>query len=531
MHDIRTHLANLEAKGLLRRIDRAIDKNTELMPLVRWQFRGLDGADRTAWHFTNVTDAKGATYAGTVAVGVYAATLEIYAAALGVEVDQIPARWAEAQSVPIAPVVVDSGPVHDTVHTGSDVVAHGGVEEFAVPVSTPGLDAAPFTTDSGLVTRDPETGWMNMGIYRGHIKGPDRIGVNMGPRTHGWRHWDLARREGERLEAAFVIGAPPAVTFVSGARVAYGIEEYAVAGALVGEAVELVKCKTVELYVPASAEIVIEGYFDTDYVEPEGPFGEYTGYMGPRVYNPVLTVTGITHRRDPISCALMSQMPPSESSSLKAAAQSSNYLHHLRNECNIPQAKDIHFPEIAMDHWCVVQLAPCNPSIVWQALHAVLGRNSMVGKYVIAVDDDIDIRDMESVMWAMCFRVQPEQDIRLLGNRSIGLDPSGHPPTGGTEDNTVQTSFGSTCLINATRSFAYPPVALPTREHMEHARAIWEELGLPPLTPRVPWYGYELGDWSERDRTEAERALKGDHYVTGDDLAAERRPVGRERRD
>jgi 4-hydroxy-3-polyprenylbenzoate decarboxylase len=227
----------------------------------------------------------------------------------------------------------------------------------------------------------------------------------------------------------------------------------------------------------------------------------------------------------------MSQMPPSESSSLKAAAQNSNYLHHLRNECNIPQVTDVHFPEIAMDHWCVVQLEPCNPSIVWQALHAVLGRNSMVGKYVIAVDDDIDIRDMESVMWAMCFSVQPEHDIKLVGNRSIGLDPSGHPPTGGTEDNTVQANFGSACLINATRSFSYPPVALPTKEHMVHARAIWEELGLPPLTPRVPWYGYELGDWSDRDREEAQRALKGEHYVTGEHLAAERRPVGRERRD
>jgi UbiD family decarboxylase len=523
--DLRAHLALLEEHGLLRRVTRRINKDTELMPLVRWQFRGLEEEQRTAFLFENVTNGRGEDYDGSVAVGLYAANTAVYSLGMGVPPEGITARWQEAQRQPIKPRVVTEAPVHEEVHVGDDLLSFKGIEEFPIPISTPGFDIAPYTTASNWVTRDPETGWLNVGNYRGQVKGPDRMGMFASPRTHGWKHWDMARQAGEPLEAALVIGGPPAVTFTSGSRIPHGVEEYAVAGGLIGEPIDLVRCLTVDLLVPAYAEIVLEGRILTDCLEPEAPFGEYTGYMGGRVFNCVFEITAVTHRRKPVFCALMSQMPPSESSKMKEIAQNNNYLYYLRNDCNLPQVKDVVFHEIAMDSWCVIQLEPCNTAVAWQALYAVLGRNSMVGKMVIAVDEDIDPRDPESVIWAMSYRVQPEQDMRILSNRSIGLDPSGHPPRPDVPDNTVQEDFGSACLVNAMRNFPYPPVSLPAKEYMENARLIWEELGLPPLQPRTPWHGYELGDWTDRDREEAAWAADSEYGRTGDRAREQRRPI------
>lgn len=524
LQDLRAHIDRLEAAGLLTHVRRPIDKDTELMPLVRWQFRGLDEDQRRGFLFEDVHDAKGRSYSGSVAAGIYAASHAVYAVGMGCPAGEIRARWLKAQGSPLKPVTVATGPVHDEVHIGDGLLEHGGIEEFPIPISTPGFDVGPYTTASNWITRDPETGWINVGNYRGQVKGPDTFGMFISPRNHGWKHWDVARRQGRDLEAALVIGGPPALTYASGSRIPYGLQEYDVAGSLIGEPIELVQCKTVDLMVPAHAELVIEGHIAHEYIEPEAPFGEYTGYMGGRVYNAVFHVTAITHREDPIFCAILSQMPPSESSLLKKVAQDANYLHHLRNECNLPDVTNISFHDIAVDSFAVVQMRRCNPAIAWQALYAVAGRNAMVGKTVIAVDEDIDIDDMEAVIWALSYRMQPEKDMHVLPHRSVGLDPSGIPPAeGATGDNTVQRHFGSAVLINAMRKWDYPPVSLPAKDYMERARKIWEELQLPTLKPRTPWHGYELGDWSERDREEARWAVEGNHGRAGERARAERR--------
>ena len=524
LQDLRAHIGRLDDQGLLTRVTRPIDKDTELMPLVRWQFRGLEEGQRRGFLFENVTDAKGRTYPGSVAAGIYASSHEVYAIGMGCPAAEIRPRWLKAQATPLAPVMVTDAPVHEEVHQGKDLLAHGGIEEFPIPISTPGFDVGPYTTASNWVTRDPESGWINVGNYRGQVKAPDCFGMFISPRNHGWKHWDMARHRGDDLEAALVIGGPPALTYASGSRIPYGVQEYDVAGSLMGEPLELVACKTVDLTVPAHAELVVEGRISHEYVEPEAPFGEYTGYMGGRVFNAVFQVTAITHRKDPIFCAILSQMPPSESSLLKKVAQDANYLHHLRHECNLPDVMNISFHEIAVDSFAVVQMRRCNQAIAWQALYAIAGRNAMVGKTVIAVDEDIDIDDMEAVVWALSYRMQPEGDMHVLPHRSVGLDPSGIPPAAGaTGDNTVQRHFGSAVLINAMRKWDYPPVSLPAKEHMENARVIWEELQLPKLSPRTPWHGYELGDWSERDREEADWAVKGEHGRVGLRAKGERR--------
>jgi 4-hydroxy-3-polyprenylbenzoate decarboxylase len=526
LQDLRTHLRNLEASDKLVRVTRQIDKDRELMPLVRWQFRGLQESQRKGFLFENLVNAKGEPLAGSVAVGIYAASTEVYSIGMGCKPSEVRERWQSAQAKPLPPRILNHGSVQDEVHVGASLLEHGGLGEFPIPISTPGFDVAPYTTASNWVTKDPESGWINVGNYRGQVKAPDRMGMFISPRNHGWKHWDLARKRGKPLEAALVIGGPPALTYLSGSRIPYGVEEYQVAGALIGEPLDLVRCKTVDLLVPCHAELVIEGLISTEYIEPEAPFGEYTGYMGGRVYNAVFEVTAITHRKNPIFTAITSQMPPSESSKLKKIAQDNNFLFHLKNSCGIPDVVDVACHEIALDSFVVVQLRRCNPSIAWQALYAVAGRTALVGKIVIAVDDDIDIHDPDAVIWALSYRMQPQQDTVMLPQRSVGLDPSGNPPfTGEIDVSTVQRYFGSTMLINAMRSWDFPPVSLPAREYMERAREIWAELGLPTLTPRRPWHGYELGDWSDRDREEARWAVEGDYYKTGERAKLERKPA------
>jgi 4-hydroxy-3-polyprenylbenzoate decarboxylase len=222
----------------------------------------------------------------------------------------------------------------------------------------------------------------------------------------------------------------------------------------------------------------------------------------------------------------MSQMPPSESSKLKKIAQDNNFLFFLRNSCGIPDVIDVASHEIALDSLVFVKMKRCNPSIVWQALYAVAGRTGLVGKLIVAVDEDIDIHDFEAMMWALCYRMQPADDTVILPHRAVGLDPSGNPPfSGEVDDNTVQRFFGSALLINAMRKHDYPPVSLPAKQYMERAKEIWQELGLPALKPRQPWHGYELGEWSDRDREEAQWAVEGNYFKTGERAKAERKPA------
>jgi 4-hydroxy-3-polyprenylbenzoate decarboxylase len=519
VQDLRTHLQNLEQAGKLRRITRAICKDTELMPLVRWQFRGLPESERTGFLFENVVDAKGNRVAGSCAVGIYAASRDVYAIGMGCPTAEIRGRWLAAQANPLPPRLVDSGEVQEEVHVGDTLLAHGGLGEFPIPISTPGFDASPYTTASNWITKDPETGWTNTGNYRGQIKAPDRMSTLLADLNHGEQHWLLARKQGKPLEAALVIGGLPALTYAAGTRIPYGMEEYAVAGSLIGEPLEVVRCKTVDLTVPAHAEIVIEGYFSNEYLEPEGPFGEYTGYMGERGYAAVFQVTAITHRKNPIFTSIISQMPPSESSTLKKVGQDNAYLYYLRNQCGIPAVKDVRFHPIALDSWCIVQLSRCAHALVWQTLYAVAGRHNHVGKMIIAVDEDIDPDDFESVVWALSYRMLPSRDVVTLPNRCAGLDPSIVPP------GEVVPHKAEMMLIDATRKWDYPPVSLPAKQYMERAKALWEELGLPTLAPRVPWHGYDLGNWTERDREEAAWAVEGEYYRAGERAKQDRRPI------
>ena len=193
--DLREHIAALDQAGLLVTIDEQINKDTELMPLVRWQFRGLSEEERRAFMFTNVIDVKGRKYDIPVVVGTLAASRQIYGFGLQCKPEEIADRWNKAQSEPIPPKIVTDAPVHEEVHMGASLLEKGGLGEFPIPISTPGYDCAPFTTASHWFTKDPETGLINIGNYRGHIKSPIA-------------HWGVSELEqSRRLSLAQMPGA------------------------------------------------------------------------------------------------------------------------------------------------------------------------------------------------------------------------------------------------------------------------------------------------------------------------------------
>ena len=201
--DLHEHLEALEREGLLITVDRPIDKDTEMHPLVRWQFRGgIEEPDRKAFLFTRVTDAKRRKYEIPVVVGALAASREIYRIGMGCALDGINETWNRAIAKPIAPRIVEDAPCHEVVIQGSDLDKPGmGLDGLPIPISTPGWDIAPFTTLSQYITKDPDTGVQNMGIYRGQVKAPRRLGMNpsLELRPGIYTHWEKMKARGEKL--------------------------------------------------------------------------------------------------------------------------------------------------------------------------------------------------------------------------------------------------------------------------------------------------------------------------------------------
>ncbi|MBI4330650.1 MAG: UbiD family decarboxylase [Chloroflexi bacterium] len=525
--DLREHIKVLEQHGKLIRIKRPINKDTEMHPLVRLQFRGLPEKERKAFIFENVLDVKGKSYDIPVVVGLHAASKEIYALGMGCRPEEIMEKWAQAELHPVEPVMVSGGPVCEEIHKGETLLQHGGLGEFPVPISTPGFDNAPYLTAANFVSKDPDTGVRNTGNYRAMVKSPTRLGICALATKHFRNHWEKHQKLGKPMQAAVVLGASPNFGFVATARLPYGKDEYAVAGGIAGSPLEVVKCQTVNIEVPAAAEIVLEGIVPTDTLEREGPFGEYTGYQGMDQFNPYLEITCIMHRKKPVFNAFISQFPPSESTMIQNLASEGVLYKFLKYDCNIPGIVDVavHETSGSAGQWIVIRMRKTHPSQAWQALNGAHGLMPGMGKFTVAVDEDVDPWDLESVVWAMSYRVQPHRDIRITQGKVGGLDPSAAPLTD-PERRYPGVTGCSAILIDATRKWPYPPTSLPKKEFMDRAIQIWQEEGLPEIKPRVPYHGVSFGFWSREHEEEADLALKGDHYLTGEKLAKQRRRAG-----
>jgi len=515
--DFQAHLEALERAGLLVRVDRAIDKDTELHPLVRWQFLGGVAEDeRRGFLFTNVVDSKGRRYDIPVAVGALAASPRIYALGMGRAVEEIGPAWDVAIAHPIPPVLVDDAPCQEVVIEGEALTRPGGgLAALPVPVSTPGFDSAPYLTATLCITRDPDSGIQNMGTYRAALKATDRLGVRMVARpggAGGYVHWQKYNARKEPMPIAIVIGAAPIVCFTGPQKFAIDMDEMGVAGALAGAPIRMAKCVSVDLDVPADSEIVIEGLIDPEWLEPESPFGESNGYVALEAFNMKMQVTAITMKKTPVFCAIISQVTPSESSVIKKVAYEPFFLAHLRDHLGIKGIKRVVMHERLTNLRPVIflQFAAGAPKTeVWRGLHGCANFQGGCGKIVIAVSEDIDPENVDGVLWSLAYRSNPMEDAHIAPYHT---SLQGSQYGGKTTD--------STLLIDATLKGPMPPLALPAREYMERARAIWEELGLPALTVTPPWHGYTLGDWSQSWHVFAARATRGDWEESGKETLA-----------
>jgi len=510
--DLHDHLEALDKAGLLVTIDKPVNKDTEMHPLVRWQFQGgIAEKDRKAFLFTNITDAKGRKYDMPVVIGALAANAEAYSIGMGCPVEEIGDNWTRAIANPIDPVVVDTAPCQDVIIEGADLVGDGhGVDGLPIPISTPGFDCAPYFSATNFITKDPENGIQNMGTYRVGLKAPDRLAVRMVARpggAGGYLHWLKYKERGEPMPCALVVGCPPSVNFMSPQKLQVNLDELAVAGGLVGEPIRQVQAHSVDLHIPAESELVIEGFIDTEYLEPEGPFGESHGHIALEDYNMIMRITAITHRKNAVMPSIISQVTPSESSVIKRVAYEPLWTKHLKSDLGIQGVQRVvmHEPLTNLRTFVFIQFdRGTTRTEIWRGLYGAASLMPQVGKFCVAINDDIDPDSPDAVLWALSYRCNPIEDTHIMPYQVRGHGPkaeiNGEP---------------SSMLIDATMIGGMPPIALPKKEYMERAKDLWNDLGLPPLTPQAPWYGYSLGNWSDKWEKAAKRAVAGDYQENG----------------
>jgi 4-hydroxy-3-polyprenylbenzoate decarboxylase len=509
--DLHDHIQTLRKAGLLLQIDRQINKDTEMHPLVRWQFRGgIAAEDRRAFLFTNVVDSKGRKFDMPVLVCGLAGNNQIYSLGMRCKIEEIRDRWIKAMSQPIKPRVVEQAVCQEIVYTGDELRKGHGLDAIPVPISTPGWDNAPYTSSSHFITADPDTGVQNMGNYRGMIKAPDRMGMNTSIelRTGGYMHWLKWKERGKPMPCAVVLGCPPAVSYTAVQKVPEIYDELDVTGGLIGRPLNVVKAKTVDLLVPAESEVIIEGYVSTEFLEPEAPFGESHGHVNLQEYNGFMDVTAITRRKDAVITSWVSQVTPSESSCIKRPAYEAAQMLHLKNNLGIQGVARVvtHEPLTSLHKLIVIQFEKnTKRTEIWRALYGVASFRRAEGKWVVAVDKDIDPDNSDAIFWAMSYRCKPHRDVKMLEHKDEGHGPR-----------SLIDSEDSAVLIDATLKETFPPISLPKREYMENSRKIWEELGLPKLRPEMPWYGYDLGEWNEHLERQAQLAVNSDYWQTGE---------------
>jgi UbiD family decarboxylase len=462
IHDLRAFLQKIETEGELVQIERPVDPRYEVGAIcfTELQQRGLE--HNRALLFTHVVGSK-----TPLAVNLVASPKRFFAA-LGVnDRREFRALWNQANQTLLPPVVVgkEEAPCQQEVLEGDEI----DLLNFSVPIWNE-KDGGPFFDLPCIFSRDPENGERNCGIYRMMVN-PDRksTGLSAAPYRHVTRHWTKAFAQGKPLPIAVAIGVDPLLTIAAAAPVPTGVDEMALAGALKGQPIPMVPCRTIPLEVPAGAEIVFEGEICSESFQEEGPFGEVNGYYTGTYWRPVFRVRCITHRRDAISVGTYLGRPPQENALIISQLMEAEILR----QCSLPGVRDIHCAVYGAFLTAVVSVKKefdgYGKTMAMAILSTMAGRPI---KNLIVVNEDIDPHDWNQVIWALSTRLNPERGVEILKDiLGTAVDP--------TMDLTERRSGGyrvSKMILDATApvNLPFPEVCSPEPQVLERIRREWK---------------------------------------------------------
>jgi 4-hydroxy-3-polyprenylbenzoate decarboxylase len=300
------------------------------------------------------------------------------------------------------------------------------------------------------VVRDPDTGWVNVGTYRNQVFGRDSLGVYMSPGKHGKLIREKYFARGERCPIVIVVGADPLLFLAAAASIPFGVDEFAWAGGVRGAPIEIVRGRHTGLPFPAAAEIVIEGWMEPGDRHAEGPYGEFHGYYGWGEHSaPVVRVAAIYHRTNPILLGCPQGKPPHEDNRALAYLRAVQVEQQLK-AAGVPGIVGVWCPPEAAERFLtVVAVDQAYPGHATQALTVAgqTGAAAYIARLAVAVDPDIDITNVNDVLWAIMTRCDPARDVTIINRAWSGpLDPAIHPDERG---------FNSRLLIDATKPWEW----------------------------------------------------------------------------
>jgi 2,5-furandicarboxylate decarboxylase 1 len=374
---------------------------------------------------------------------------------MGVDYGAMHRHFQDAVANPLPWRPVEHAPVQEVVHRSVDLI-----KLLPVPVHAE-YDSGPYITAGIVVTANPETGVQNVSINRLQISGPSRIGALVASRGTG-TYFEMAERAGKPLDVAIVIGADPLTLLASQALARFDQDELAIAGALHGHPLAVVKCLGNALHVPAQAEIVLEGRFLPGVREAEGPFGEFAQYYGTRDDRQVIEIDRVTHRRDAIFHTIL------------GGGMEHILLGAVPREASILSKLQWSFPNVRMVQLSAGGVGRFHLHVQAKITHEAEGKNIILGafaahhdiKQVVVVDEDVDVTRPDQVEWAVATRFQSSRDLILIPeSQAAKLDP------------TARSGVGSKMGFDATKPFGaeemqFKRIAIPGEAEIDLARVI-----------------------------------------------------------
>ncbi len=367
------------------------------------------------------------------------------------------------------PKQVESGPVNEVILTENEA----SLSLLPITKSFP-LDAGRFITFGITVTKNPETAIQNLGVYRLQVLGNKKAIMHWQVHKRGALHYQLNKDENKRTEVAIVIGADPATIFSAIAPVPEGMDKYFFAGITRKKGVKLIKCKTVDIQVPATSEIVLEGYVDPNEINIEGPFGDHTGYYTPPEPYPTFTLTGMMMRHDPIFLTTVVGKPILEDAYIGKVIERS-FLPLIR--MFHPEVTDFSMPPAGwFQGLAIIAIRKRYPGQAKKVMMGLWGMGQLsLTKIIVVVDDDVNIHNMNEVIWAVTTRSDPKRDVILIENTPTDtLDPA-----------SPLINLGSKMGIDATKKTLEEGYMRPIQQEVlpdvatiEKVSGRWQEYGL-----------------------------------------------------